>query len=113
MSKRDEKIEKYARDLKDKCGVDADPELLRKVVIACGPTIYNADSETVSTSDTGELNALRENWVKRKLGVEDDDAAMGGIQKVIRDYGRDNRNKYRASLYYMLATHFGKESALG
>jgi hypothetical protein len=113
MSKRDEKIEKYARDLKEKAGIDADMDLLTKVVIACGPTIYNSDSETVATSDAGELRALRDNWVAGKLGVDDDDAAMGGIQKVIREYGRDNRRKYRASLYYMLTTHFGKESALG
>ena len=112
MSKRDEKIEMYAKDLKEKAGIDADMDLLRKVVIACGPTIYNSDSETVATSDTGELKTLRDNWVGKKLGVTDDDAAMGGIQKVIREYGRDNRRKYRASLYYMLTLHFGKESAL-
>lgn len=113
MSKRDEKIEKYATDLKEKAGIDADMDLLRKVVIACGPTIYNRDSETVSTSDTGELNTMKQNWVMKKLGVEDEDAAMGGIQKVTTDYGRDNRTKYRASMYYMLAVHFGKEAALG
>ncbi len=113
MSKRDEKIEAYAKDLKEKCGIDADMDLLRKVVIACGPTIYNADSETVSASSTGELNTVRDNWVMKKLGIEDEGEAMGGIQKVIREYGRDNRRKYRASLYYMLTTHFGKESALG
>ena len=112
MSKRDEKIEKYARDLKEKAGVDVDMDLLTRVVIACGPTIYNSDSETVSSSDSGELHTVRDNWVMKKLGIADEDEAMGGIQKVIRDYGRDNRSKYRASLYYMLTTHFGKESAL-
>lgn len=112
MSKRDEKIEKYAKDLKDKAGVEVDMALLTKVVIACGPTIYNADSETVGTSSAGELNTLRDNWVMKKLGVTDEGEAMGGIQKVIREYGRDDRRKYRASLYYMLTTHFGKESTL-
>ena len=31
MSKRDELIAKYAADLKDKCGVNADMDLLTKV----------------------------------------------------------------------------------
>jgi len=44
MSKRDELIAKYAADLKDKCGVRADMDLLTKVTIGCGPSIYNADA---------------------------------------------------------------------
>ena len=50
MSKRDELIAKYAADLKEKCGVTADMDLLTKVTIGCGPSIYNADSSTVSGS---------------------------------------------------------------
>ena len=44
MSKRDELIAKYAADLKEKCGVSADMDLLTKVTIGCGPSIYNKDS---------------------------------------------------------------------
>ena len=51
MSKRDELIAKYAADLKDKCGVTAYMDLLTKVTIGCGPSIYNADASTVSGSD--------------------------------------------------------------
>ena len=50
MSKRDELIVKYAADLKDKCGVNPDMDLLTKVTIGCGPSIYNADASTVSGS---------------------------------------------------------------
>jgi hypothetical protein len=46
MSKRDELIEKYAADLKDKCGVTPDMDLLTKVTIGCGPSIYNADANS-------------------------------------------------------------------
>ena len=48
MSKRDELIEKYAGDLKNKLGVTPDMDLLRKVTIGCGPSIYNRDASTVS-----------------------------------------------------------------
>ena len=44
MSKRDELIQKYASDLKTKCNMTADMDLLTKVTIGCGPSIYNADA---------------------------------------------------------------------
>ena len=58
MSKRDELIVKYAADLKDKCGMKPDMDLLTKVTIGCGPSIYNADAATVSGSDASELAIL-------------------------------------------------------
>ena len=110
MSKRDELIEKYAADLKDKCGVTADMNLLTKVTIGCGPSIYNADSATVSSSDESELETVKKNFLKGKLGLSDRDDLDGGINAVMDAYGRSNRNKYRAVVYYLLTKHFGKES---
>ena len=48
MSQRDDLIAKYAVDLKEKCGVDANMDLLTKVTIGCGPSIYNADAATIA-----------------------------------------------------------------
>ena len=111
MSKRDELIVKYAADLKDKCGVNPDMDLLTKVTIGCGPSIYNADSATVSSSDESELNTVKNNFLIKKLGLADSSKLDDGINKVMDTYGRSNRNKYRAVVYYMLTKHFGKESA--
>ena len=109
MSKRDEHIQKYARDLREKCGMEPDMDLLTKVTIACGPSIYRNDSETVAGSSTDELNTVKNNFLVKKLGLPDDEHLMGGIQEAIRVYGRDNRSKYRPVLYYLLTKHFGKE----
>jgi hypothetical protein len=111
MSKRDELIAKYAKDLKEKIGVDADMDLLTKVTIGCGPSIYNADSATVSSSDEGELETVKNNFLIKKLGLSTGDDLDGGINAVMDAYGRSNRNKYRAVVYYLLVKHFGKESA--
>ncbi|MFD1613701.1 DUF2853 family protein [Gelatiniphilus marinus] len=111
MSKRDELIAKYATDLKDKCGVDADMDLLTKVTIGCGPSIYNADSATVSGSDQTELATVKNNFLIKKLGLSDGADLDKGIQAVMDKYGQSNRNKYRAVVYYLLVKHFGKESA--
>lgn len=111
MSKRDDLIAKYAADLKDKCGVNADMDLLTKVTIGCGPSIYNADAATVSGSDESELATVKNNFLIKKLGLNDGADLDKGIQAVMDKYGQSNRNKYRAVVYYLLVKHFGKESA--
>ena len=110
MSKRDELIAKYAADLKDKCSVTADMDLLTKVTIGCGPSIYNADSSTVSGSDPSELATVKNNFLIKKLGLNDGAALDAGIASVMEQYGKSNRNKYRAVVYYLLTKHFKKES---
>ena len=67
MSKRDELITKYAADLKDKCGVTPDMDLLRKVTIGCGPAIYNKDASTVSGTDESELATVKNNFLIKNL----------------------------------------------
>ncbi|OOY20012.1 hypothetical protein BMI86_11105 [Thioclava sp. DLFJ5-1] len=110
MGKRDELIEKYAEDLTSKCGMTPDMDLLTKVTIGCGPSIYNADSSTVAATDKEELETVKDNFLVKKLGLSDSPALMDAIDSVIETYGRSERNKYRAVIYYMLTKHFGKES---
>jgi hypothetical protein len=110
MSKRDELITKYAADLKDKCGVTPDMDLLTKVTIGCGPSIYNADSATIAGSDEKELATVKNNFLVKKLGLKDGSELDKAIDTVIEKYGRSNKNKYRVVVYYLLAVHFKKES---
>jgi len=110
MSKRDELIVKYAADLKDKLGVNPDMDLLTKVTIGCGPSIYNADSSTVSGSDESELATVKNNFLIKKLGLKDSTNLDKGIAEVMEQYGKSNRSKYRAVVYYMLTKKFSKES---
>lgn len=110
MSKRAELIEKYAADLKDKCGVNADMDLLTKVTIGCGPSIYNKDASTVSGTDESELSTVKNNFLIKKLGLNDGADLDKGIDAVMEKYGKSNRNKYRAVVYYLLTKQFGKEA---
>lgn len=113
MGKRDDLIAKYAEDLKDKCGMTPDMDLLTKVTIGCGPAIYNDDASTVAGSQASELETIKENFLMKKLGLPDGPNLMAGIDSVLETYGKSNRNKYRAVVYYMLTKHFGKESVYG
>ena len=110
MSKRDELIAKYADDLKAKCKMIPDMDLLTKVTIGCGPAIYNADSSTVAGTDESELETVKKNFLMKKLGLADSPKLMDGINAAIDTYGKSERNKYRAVFYYLLVKHFGKES---
>ena len=110
MGKRDDLIAQYAEDLRDKCGMEPDMDLLTKVTIGCGPSIYDDDASTVAGSQESELETVKENFLMKKLGLPDGPNLMAAINSVIDTYGRSNRNKYRAVVYYMLTKHFGKES---
>ncbi|CUI40171.1 DUF2853 family protein [Cognatishimia activa] len=113
MGKRDDLIAQYADDLRNKCGMEPDMDLLTKVTIGCGPAIYNADASTVAATQESELETVKNNFLIKKLALSDSPALMEAINSVIETYGRSERNKYRAVVYYMLVKHFGKESIYG
>lgn len=113
MGKRGELIAKYADDLKNKCGIEPDMTLLEKVTIGCGPAIYNDDASTVAGSQPEELETVKNNFLIKKLGMSDGPELMDAIHSVIETYGKSERNKYRAVVYYMLTKHFGKEAHYG
>ncbi len=113
MGKRDELIELYASDLSKKCGMTPDMDLLKKVTIGCGPSIYDADASTVAGSQQSELETVKNSFLMKKLGLADGPELMEAINSVIETYGRSERNKYRAVVYYMLTKHFRKESVYG
>lgn len=110
MGKRDDLIAKYADDLKNKCGMVPDMDLLTKVTIGCGPAIYNEDASTVAASHDSELETIKQNYLIKKLGLADGPHLMDGINAAIETYGLSERSKYRAVVYYLLSKHFGKEA---
>lgn len=110
MGKRDELINRYADDLRIKCGVTPDMDLLTKVTIGCGPAIYNADASTVAGSDPSEIETVKNNFLVRKLKLPESPHLVDAIRSAIDTYGQSERNKYRAVIYYLLVKNFGKEA---
>ncbi|MEA1914253.1 MAG: DUF2853 family protein [Campylobacterota bacterium] len=111
MSKLDEKIELYNSKIKDmESGYDA--ELLAKVTKGLGPSIYNKDAETIACSDVGELDRVRESFLRKKLALTNDtDELDAAIKGVCEKMGTSNKSKYRAIFYYFLTVQFNKQSA--
>ncbi len=48
-----------------------------------------------------------------KLDLPEGPDLDAAIEKAIETYGRSERNKYRAVVYYLLTRHFGKEAVYG
>lgn len=84
-------------------------DLLTKVTIGCGPSIYNADSSTVAGSQQSELDTVKNNFLIKKLGLANSPALDAGIKTVLEQYGTSNKHKYRAVVYYLLTLHLKKK----
>jgi hypothetical protein len=110
MSAREVLIAKYAVDLKEKCGLTPNMDLLTKITIGCGPSIYNPDASIVAGSQKSELETIKNNFLVKKLGLPHTPALDTAIDEVLEKYGKSNRHKYRAVVYYLLTLHFKKEA---
>ena len=111
MSQFDEKVELYTKDVENFNNGVCDVELLKKVAKGLGPSIYNNDSERVSCSDSEELSRVRENFLKKKLALKNsDDELNQSIKEVCEQLGSSNKNKFRATFYYLLVKKYSAEA---
>ncbi|MBP6618815.1 MAG: DUF2853 family protein [Leadbetterella sp.] len=109
MSKFNECVELY-KNQSQELGLGLDEALLTGVAKALGPSIYNADSSKVSGSDSKEIETVKNNFLIKKLGLDDSPALDSAISEVLEQLGSSNKNKQRAVVYALLAKKFGKES---
>ena len=105
MSKFDEALATYKAT-----GIAVDHGLLEKVAKSLGPSIYNADSSLVSSTDSTELATVKNNFLIKKLGLPDSPELDNAINEVIEKMGRSNPRKHRAIFYSLLVEKFGKQS---
>lgn len=109
MSKLHEKVTAYKKFMDDR-NLKVNLELLTAVTKGLGPSIYKADAETVSGSDTKELATVKNNFLIKKLGLSNSELLDAGIEEVMEKIGKSERKKYRAVVYYLLVKKFEKES---
>ena len=73
--------------------------------------LTNADARLVAFSDPEERKTLRENFVKKKLGVTESDADIDAAIKAVGEQVPGRRQ--RLTVYYLLAEKYGKLSVFG
>lgn len=92
---------------------DADEAVVSKIVAYLGIALRNRDSSLVSFSDPKETDRVRENFLKKKLGLTDDDATLDAAIAGVGERMKEDRTKNRVTVYYLLAQHFGLLSLFG
>jgi Protein of unknown function (DUF2853) len=102
MSQLTEKIALYNAEF-TKLGIAVDAALVEAVTKKMGPVIYNEDSSRVSCSDPEELARVKNNFLIKKHGLDDNADLDKAIAEVCAQLGSSNRNKYRAMFYTLLA----------
>ncbi len=109
MSKLDDKIKLYQEENK-KLNLGLSDEYIANIAKSLGPAIYRADTEIVACGDKSELDRIRNNYLKKKLGLDKSNEELDEmIKKVCEKLGTSNRRKYRALFYGLLAKEAGKE----
>ena len=107
-----EKNQQYVDDVK-KYVASTDEAMVNAIVRYCGIALRSKDAARVSCSQKHELERVRENFLKKKLGLAENDAELDkAIKEVCEQMGASNKNKSRVTFYYLLAEKFGKQSAL-
>lgn len=81
---------------------------LNGIVKYLGIALRNRDSALVATSDPTEVARVRDNFLKKKLGLTQPDAELDASIKSVGERMKGDRTKSRATVYYLLAEHFGK-----
>src|SRR5690242_19443941 len=101
--------ENWSADVK-KYGPDANEKVIAGIVKYCGIALQKRDSSLVSFTDKEEVARVRNNFLKKKLGLTNSDAELDKVIMLAADKMKDDRTKNRVAVYYLLADHFGKLS---
>jgi Protein of unknown function (DUF2853) len=89
-----------------------DANAIAGIVRYCGIALQKRDSSLVSFNDKEEVDRVRANYLKKKLGLTNPDAELDAAIKAVADKMKGDHTKNRVTVYYLLADHFGKLSAL-
>jgi hypothetical protein len=101
--------ENWAADVK-KYVPDANDKAISGIVKYCGIALQNRDSSLVSFTDPEEVARVRNNFLKKKLGLTNSDPDLDKAIMSAADKMKGDRTKNRVAVYYLLAAHFGKLS---
>src|ERR1700744_4996432 len=97
----------YIADIK-KYSPSVNEAAVAGIVRHLGIALRNRDSSLVAGSNPGELNRLRDGFLKKKLALTDDDSKLDASIKSVIEKLKSDRSKSRVTVYYLLAEHYKK-----
>lgn len=87
---------------------DADLDVVDAMVRTYRLVLSNRDAALVSASDPEELKTVRENFLKKKLGLTESDADLDQAIADVLAAMKDGKANPRLAVYYLLADKYGK-----
>ena len=102
----EEKESEYLRVTRE-YDADVDPAIVTKIEKHLGASLKNKDAKYVACSDETELETIVKGFMKKKMGIDDKDAAMEKVKAVCTTM-KPTRMKNRVTFYYLLAKNEGK-----
>src|SRR5205823_13763204 len=99
----------WTSDVK-KYAPNADDKAIAGIVKYCGIALQKRDSSLVSFKDAEEVARVRNNFLKKKLGLAQSDTELDAAIRSVSDKMKGDSTKNRVTVYYLLADHFGKLS---
>jgi outer membrane protein OmpA-like peptidoglycan-associated protein len=97
----------WAADVK-KYVAEADDAAIAGIVRYCGIALRNRDSSLVAFSDKTETDRVRNNFLKKKLGLTQADSTLDKAIAKVGEVMKADRTKNRVTVYYLLAAEFKK-----
>ena len=70
--------------------------------------LSNNDSQYVACGDEGEKSTVRENFLKKKLGLTNSEADLNAAIDSVCATMKEDRMKSRLAFYYLLAEKYNK-----
>ncbi len=104
-----ELADKAMMDIK-KFGGRADQNLVNAMVKSYGLVMRKADTRLVACGDPSELETVRNNFLKKKLGMTDSDSHLDALIARTCQTMKDTNQKSRLTFYYLLVEATGKQS---
>ena len=103
--------ENWAADVR-KYVPNADEKAIAGIVRYCGIALQKRDSSLVAFTDKEEVARVRDHFLKKKLGLTAPDTELDKAIMTIGERMKSDHTRNRVTVYYLLAEHFGKLSAL-
>lgn len=98
--------EDWAADVK-KFVANADDTVIAAIVRYCGIALQKRDSSLVSFTDPVETGRVRENFLKKKLGLTQSDEDLDQAIAQVGERMKGTNFKNRVTVYYLLLEHLG------
>ncbi len=86
---------------------------LAGIVKHLGIALKSSGASKVSCASKDELARVRDRWLKKKLGLTDDDAKLDAAIADVCERMDGDAKKERVTFYYLLAEKFDQLGSLG